>query len=94
MEYQIRRIVFFILIALVIFVLSIIFLPFALLIFLFLPAISWFKRSKVPQTKPKGTVEILPAENNEDEDLKHTLDSLQRNARDKKSGKKDKFRDL
>lgn len=88
MEYQIKRIIFSILISVVILGLSIMFLPFVLGIFILLPALNWFKRSQFPKTKPKGTVEILPPENEEENDIRNTLD------RDKKSGKKDKFRDL
>lgn len=94
MEYQIKRIIFLVLASIVIFVLSLIFLPFALGLFILIPALNWFKRPQVPTPKPKGTVEILPPENEEDSDLRGTIDSIQRHAKDKKSGKKDKFRDL
>lgn len=94
MEFQIRRYVFFFLVFFVILILSLLFLPFALLIFLFLPALNWFKRSRVERPKPKGTVEILPAEKEQEGDLEHTIDTLQRHAREKRSGKKDKFRDI
>ncbi len=49
-------------------------------------------KRKAPDIKPKGTIEILPAEKS-DTDLETTLDTLQKNVKDRKIGK-DKFRDL
>ncbi len=74
-------------------VLSIILIPliFVLLILAFgLSFIARIRRPRYPQTKPKGTVEILPAE---DDELEEKLEKLKGNVKDRKVGK-DKFREL
>lgn len=53
---------------------------------------SKYQRSRYPGQKPKGTIEVLPAET-EDSELEEKLDKLKGNVKDRRVGK-DKFREL
>lgn len=74
---------------------SIIIIPliFIILILAFgLSFIARIRRPRYPQGKPKGTIEVLPAET-EDSDLEAKIEKLKGNVKDRKVGK-DKFREL
>lgn len=81
--------------AIIVFILSIIIFPILVLALSIVFALSLIsrakKRKRFPEPKPKGTIEILPAEKEfeADNDLEGKLDRL----KGRKIGK-DKFRDL
>lgn len=77
-------------------VLSIIIIPLVLVVLILafgLSFIARITRPRYPQRKPKGTVEVLPPETDEDSELEAKIEKLKGNVKDRKVGK-DKFREL
>lgn len=74
--------------------LSIIIIPLILIVLILSFGLSFIARiirPSYPKRKPKGTIEILPAET--DEELEAKIEKLKGNVKDRKVGK-DKFREL